>query len=241
MSVKPTSHLSRKHPRIQIRPFEPRDFDAIIAMGRQTYPRDEPYTYEHFHSHLNVFPQGQLVAVDEKTDQVLGYAASLIVWWDDYEFNYDWDQFTDHGYFTNHDPIHGRTLYGADIMVHADSRGRGVGSTLYKARRDLCRRLNLLRIRAGARLRGYHRYADTLSPRDYVKQVIRREITDPTLTFQLKRGFRVIAVVQGYLDKDSESHGHAAVIEWMNHRAATRADYARRPREFGRPRKHKDS
>jgi hypothetical protein len=41
-------------------------------------------------------------------------------------------------------------------------------------------------------------------------------IFDATLSFQLRRGFRVLAVVGGYLKNDPESLGYAAVIEWQN-------------------------
>ena len=78
-------------------------------------------------------------------------AASLIVLWDDYDMTSSWRDFTEHGTFRNHDPK-GRTLYGAEVMVHPDEQGRGIGKKLYAARRELVRRMGLLRIRAGARL-----------------------------------------------------------------------------------------
>lgn len=134
---------------------------------------------------------------------------------------------TDHGYFSNHDPENGRTLYGAEIMVDPDAQGKGAGSALYQARRDLAERLGLLRIRAGARLRDYHRFADSMSAEEYVRKVIHGELADRTLTFQLKRGFRVLAVVSDYLRNDPESLGYAAVIEWINERAASAEDIAR--------------
>ncbi|MEO6056991.1 MAG: hypothetical protein ABIQ49_09145 [Gemmatimonadales bacterium] len=82
------------------------------------------------------------------------------------------------------------------------------------------RRLGLLRIRAGARLRGYHHHVGTHSPEEYVACVVRGELGDPTLSFQIRQGFRVLAVVSGYLRNDPESGGHAAVIEWLNPAAA---------------------
>ena len=69
-----------------------------------------------------------------------------------------WAGITDSGYFTNHDP-QGDTLYGADVYVHPDARGLGVGHALYEARRELCRRLNLRRILAGGRLWNYDEQA----------------------------------------------------------------------------------
>ncbi len=184
-------------------------------MCRRVYPESLPWGADQLASHLEVFPEGQLVAVDPETGQVLGMAASLVVSWDDYEFDDAWRDFTDHGYFTNHDPA-GRTLYGAEVMVDPEAQGRGVGSAIYQARREVARRLGMKRIRAGARLRGYHRYAGRLSPREYVERVVAGELRDSTLSFQLNRGFEVRGVVSGYLPRDPESRGWAAIIEWIN-------------------------
>jgi len=49
-------------------------------------------------------------------------------------------------------------------MVDPTLQGPGIGKLLYEARRALTVRLGLLRIRAGARLRGYHKYAATITP-----------------------------------------------------------------------------
>jgi GNAT superfamily N-acetyltransferase len=180
------------------------------------YPGVPGWTSELLASHLAVFPEGQLVATEGPGGTVVGMAASLMVLWDDYSITTSWRDFTDHGRFTNHDPVHGRTLYGAEVMVHPGRQGRGIGTRLYAARAALVRRLGLLRIRAGARLRGYHCHMGTLSPEEYVARVVRGELHDPTLSFQLGQGFRVLAVVSGYLRHDPESGGHAAVIEWLN-------------------------
>lgn len=202
------------------------DFPGVIQLCRAVYPGSPPWNEAQLTSHHQVFPEGQLVARAPANGAVVGMAASLVVLWDDYDFTTPWRDFTAHGMFTNHDPARGRTLYGAEIMVHPDWQGRGVGSALYRAREALVRRLGLLRIRAGARLRGYGAVADSLSPEEYVERVVRGDLTDPTLTFQLRRGFRVLGVVRGYLRHDPESLGHAAVIEWLNPEVATPADQA---------------
>lgn len=194
----------------------PAHFDGIEAVSRRVYPVTPPWTRAQLTSHLKVFPEGQFVALDRRTSRVVGMAASLIVLWDDYELQDNWKDFTDLGMFTNHDPENGRTLYGAEVMVDPALQGHGVGSKLYDARRALVRRLGLLRIRAGARLRGYSRYADTMTPEEYVRKVEADELRDPTLSFQLHRGFRVLKIVSGYLQNDPESLGYAAVIEWLN-------------------------
>ncbi len=197
-------------------------------MTREVYPEVASWSEAQLGSHLRVFPEGQFVAVEADTGRVMGMAASLVVLWDDYEMETNWRDFTDHGMFTNHDRARGRTLYGAEVMVRPSAQGRGVGKLLYAARRELVERLGLLRIRAGARLCGYYRYRARLSAEEYARQVVAGELGDPTLSFQLKQGFTVLAVVADYLRHDPESLGYAAVIEWLNESVARTADYAAR-------------
>ena len=199
-----------------VRNTRPEDFPAIIELTRETYPQSPPWSVEQLTSHQKRFPEGQFIAADAATGVVVGMAASLIVMWDEYDTNTAWRHFTHYGTFNNHDPGRGRTLYAAEIMVHPTCQERGIGGKIYQARRRLTRRLGLLRIRAGARLRGYSRHAERMSAEDYVIRVIRRELHDPTLSFQLNQGFRVLAVTPEYLIHDDESLGYAAVIEWLN-------------------------
>jgi ribosomal protein S18 acetylase RimI-like enzyme len=226
--------MSERLPRIVVRETRPTDFAQITSVTNQVYPESPPWTSEQLASHLRVFPEGQLVAVEEVTERIFGMAASLIVNWEDYDALTHWRDFTDNGMFTNHDPEHGRTLYGAEVMVNPAAQRRGIGSKLYKARRQLVERLGLLRIRAGARLRGYSRYAHRMSAEEYVIKVINKELRGPTLSFQLKHGFHVLAVVPGYLRHDPESLGYAALIEWMNEQVARPEDFAGRDRRFER-------
>jgi hypothetical protein len=62
-----------------------------------------------------------------------------------------------------------------------------------------------------------------MSATEYAARVERGELRDATLSFQLKHGFRVIAVARGYLRDDPESLGYAAVIEWLNPEAPENA------------------
>lgn len=225
----------RRRKNVQVRNTRRDDIERIIDICIRVYQHDEAWERAMLERHLELFPEGQLVAVDPATDQVVGMAASLIVLWDQYMMYQSWMELTADGWFTTHEPS-GRTLYGAEIMVDPSCQGMGVGKQIYAARRQMCRDLGLRRIRAGARLRGYGRYADLLTPSEYVVEVVNRRLADPTLTFQLKQGFRVIGVVEHYLEEDPASRGHAAIIEWINHQVATRADFRGRDPRFARRR-----
>jgi GNAT superfamily N-acetyltransferase len=214
---------------------QPEHLAGIVDLCKRVYPDATPWSEEVLAAHISIFPEGQLVAIDDATNAVVGMAASLIINWDDYDIKANWREFTDRGRFTNHDPEHGRTLYGAEVMVDPDIQRSGIGGKIYEARRELVESLGLLRIRAGARLRGYGKYADELEPEAYVLKVIKGEIIDPTLSFQLNHGFEILAVIADYLHFDPDSHGHAAVIEWINTKVARPEDYAHRPARFRRP------
>jgi predicted amidohydrolase/GNAT superfamily N-acetyltransferase len=125
-----------------------------------------------------------------------------------------WAGITDSGYFTSHDP-QGDTLYGADVYVHPKARGLGVGHALYEGRRQLCRRLNLRRILAGGRLWNYQEHSGKMSPQEYAQRVVAGEFRDLVLSFQLREGFQLRAVMPNYL-RDQRSHNHASLIEWLN-------------------------
>ncbi|HET6566398.1 MAG TPA: GNAT family N-acetyltransferase [Rhodothermales bacterium] len=219
--------------RIVVRNTRPEDFADIERISRLVYPFDEPYTSKYLSKHLEVFPEGQLVAYDTEAERVVGMAASLIIRWDDYDRLDSYDDFTDSGYFTNHDPT-GRTLYGAEVMVDPEMRRMGIGSKLYDARRELAERLKLLRIRAGARLPGFHRYAGQMDAETYVRKVIHGELSDPTLSFQLDRGFHVLAVVPNYYTHDPKCRDYAALIEWINEPQAAREGILDRISRFHR-------
>jgi hypothetical protein len=217
---------------VVVRNTLPRDFDGITNLCRRTYPDTPPWNAEQLSSHLRLFPEGQFVAVHGPEEKVVGMCASLIVDWEDYHTLDSWEQFTADGMFTNHDPKRGRTLYGAEVIVDCMLQHHGIGDKLYRARRGLTESHKLFRIRAGSRLRGYSRCANRLRPDAYVVEVVEGVEYDPTLSFQLKEGFHVLAVVPHYLSDDPESMGYAAVIEWLNPELIRPEHVANQPTRF---------
>lgn len=217
--------------RIHVRNTEPRDFAQIGELCGRVYPNEKPWTPEQLASHRRIFPEGQFVALDREVDRVVGMSASLIVRWERYDEFDSWEDFTADGMFTNHDAS-GRTMYGAEVIVDPTLQGHGIGGKLYAARRELIARRGLPRIRGGARLRSYHRYARQMSAADYVVKVVHGQLDDQTLSFQLHEGFHVLAVVPHYLGEDPETLGYAALIEWLNPKLLEPHHVADRPTRF---------
>ena len=201
------------------------DIDSIIELCEAVYPDSYSWGPNQLGSHLETFPEGQFVVIEKSSGLPIGMAASLIVNYADYDLSAKWKDITEWGYFGTHDPQLGRTLYGAEVMVHPKLQGKGIGKMLYQAREKLTRERKLLNIRAGARISGYHRYCERMDAREYTLQVISGQLADPTLSFQLKRGFRVIGLTPRYFH-DPDSLNFAAVIEWLNPEVATPEDWA---------------
>lgn len=209
----PKLDISKYEKRIELRNIRHEDIDAILELQTVCFPGMKPWDRTQLESHLEVFPEGQFcVAVEGK---IIGSCASLIVNFDEYDDQHSWDDITDEGYITNHDPD-GFNLYGIEVMVHPDYRRMKIGHRLYEARKNLARRMNLKSIIIGGRIPNYHKHADQLTPREYVEEVERRNIYDPVLTFQSMQGFTVKRINSNYLPDDRASQKYATLMEWNN-------------------------
>jgi GNAT superfamily N-acetyltransferase len=205
--------------RVTVRHTRAEDVPRLIELQRRTYSTIPAWSQEKFASQLALFPQGQVVA--ELDGRIVGAASSLVVLWDEWPVEHSWQEITGAGTFWTHDP-HGRTLYGAEVFVDRALRGVGVGRELYRARRRICRAMNLKRIIACGRLPGYAAHADAMDVDLYCKKVLWGDLSDPVLNFQLREGFRFCGVVPGYLPEDAESCGFASLIVWLNPRFDSR-------------------
>ena len=145
--------MTRGNPRVFVRRMTGDDISAVVNLQSRIFPGMNPWKPELLARHLTIFPEGQLVAVDE-SGRVLGSASSLIIDWDDYAESAKWSVITGAGTFDTHNPL-GKTLYGADIGVDPLARRQGVGSLLYEARKEIVRGLGLKRLLAGGRIPGY--------------------------------------------------------------------------------------
>ena len=194
-----------------VRSYTHKDYPQLLEIQRACfpapYPEEQLWSKAQIASHLEHFAQGALCV--EVNGELIASATALILENPPHTFA----NATDNGFIGNHNP-HGDTLYGVDMAVHPDWRGRGVARRLYQARFELVQQLGLKRFTAAGRMPGLAQHLN-LSPEDYVALIMRGELTDPTLTPQLKNGLRPVHVLHDYIE-DAESRNCALLLEWKN-------------------------
>jgi len=190
--------------------------EQLEAIQRASFPtlaEDEIITARHYITHIERFPEGQFAVLNE-TREVVACSTDFRTTVDFDHFEHRYIDAVDHNWLGNHNP-HGDWLYGADIGVLPAYRRRGLSTMLYLARQNLVRHLNLRGHVAGGMLVGYGQYKDKMPVEEYVTLVVAGKIFDPTLSIQLKRGFKVHGIIQNYVD-DPSCDNKAAFIVWHN-------------------------
>jgi GNAT superfamily N-acetyltransferase len=187
----------------------------LAQMQRVIFPTltdEELLTEDHFRHHIRLFPEGQFTALVHVHDKwvVAGSTSTFRTTWSFIEKPHTFLEAIGGGWLTHHNP-RGDWLYGADLSVHPDFRGCGVGSALYVARAEAARRLNLRGEAAGGMIPGYERCRAEMSVERYVEKVVKGELKDPTLSMQLKNGFKVRGILYDHIT-DPRANDCAALI-----------------------------
>jgi len=203
-----------------IRPMTDADVEGAVALQRACFPPPFPeellWREEHLQRHLEIFPDGQFVAVDVD-ELVWGSASSVIISEERYQAHSDWDTTVGGPFLEAHDP-RGTTLYGVDISVHPEARRQGLGRRMYHARFKLTRHLGLARYATACRLPDFKNWRT--EPGDleedlerYLLEVVREEAIDRTLSPLLRMELKLVGGVRDYME-DEESFDCAALLEW---------------------------
>jgi predicted amidohydrolase/GNAT superfamily N-acetyltransferase len=167
----------------------------------------------HISTLIKRFPEGQVVI--KVNDQIAGCALSIIVDYDNYSNKHTYREITDNYTFNSH-TAEGDMLYGIDVFIKPEFRGLRLGRRLYDYRKEVCERLNLKGVAFGGRIPNYHKYAQELTPKEYIDKVRRKEINDPVLNFQVSNDFHPTKILKNYLEGDDASNDYAVLLEWYN-------------------------
>ncbi|MEX2350149.1 MAG: bifunctional GNAT family N-acetyltransferase/carbon-nitrogen hydrolase family protein [Flavobacteriaceae bacterium] len=207
--------ILQQAPKIELRNLVVSDYIELKKSMIESYHgmAEDYWTEKEIKLLLKKFPQGQLCI--EIDGRIVGCALSIIIKASKFEDDHSYKQITGNFTFNTHND-EGDVLYGIDVFIHPEFRGLRLGRRLYEARKELCEQLNLRSIVFGGRIPNYNKYADELTPKQYIEKVKRKEVDDPVLLFQLANDFHVRKVLKGYLDGDKESMEYAVLMEWIN-------------------------
>jgi predicted amidohydrolase/GNAT superfamily N-acetyltransferase len=199
---------------INIRNLTLSDYQQLKEAMLDAYGNWNSYWREHqIENLLVIFPEGQIAIT--VNDIVVGCALSIVVDYDVFGDSHSFKEITGNYTFSTHNPK-GNTLYGIEVFIRSDYRGKRLGRRLYDARKELCENLNLKAIVFGGRIPGYHEYMNQMTPKEYIQKVKGREIIDQTLTFQIANDFHVKKVLKNYMPGDEESGDYAVLMQWDN-------------------------
>lgn len=188
---------------------------ALARLQKIVFPTlhaEELFREEHYLKHLEIFPEGQFVALMD--GKVVGSCSTIRRHFDfEHDIHHTFAELLEGGWLTSHQPD-GEWLYGMDVNVHPNYRRMGISRGFYYARQEYARKHGLRGQLAGGMLRGYGAVKDKMSAETYFDKVVRGEITDPTISAQMRVGFRAHCLLPGYInDPTCDNYGVLIVLE----------------------------
>jgi GNAT superfamily N-acetyltransferase len=188
---------------IRIRSTGPEHAGALEELQILCFPTlddRERFKKAHYLKHIDLFPDGQFVALDG--ERVVGMTSTIRMHFDFEHVEHTFADVIQGGWLTSHEPD-GDWLYGADIGTHPEYRRRGIARGLYAARHLTARRLGLRGQVTVGMLRGYGPLKRDMTAEAYYRQLLSGERTDPTVSAQIQVGFEPRALVPDYLNDPS--------------------------------------
>jgi predicted amidohydrolase len=200
---------------VEIRELKLEDYKQLIETMEAAYKNwfGNLWSSASIDTLIKKFPEGQLVICFN--NQIVGCALSIIVDYDKFGDNHTYKEITGNYTFSTHNNK-GDVLYGIEIFIHPNYRGKRLGRRLYDVRKELCEKLNLKAVVFGGRIPNYHKYVSEMKPKEYITKVKQKEIFDPVLSFQLSNDFHVKKVLTNYMPGDTQSHDFATLLQWDN-------------------------
>jgi GNAT superfamily N-acetyltransferase len=196
---------------ISVRQAKIADLAELLTIDEKIWPEFRA-TKEMFQSRLEVFPEGQFVAVC--CDQIVGSIYSQLV---DYELlpkSFTWTEVTDKGTIRKtHNPI-GDSVYGIGLAVLPEFQGTSASRLLIMAVADWAMNSGRHRFLWGARIPGYHKHKE-MSVEQYIqkKNSMGRYI-DPELALYQKYDANPVRPLVDYIpDVESLNYGVLVVAD----------------------------
>ncbi len=178
------------------RPEHATQLEALQRVVFPTLADNQRFKAAHYLKHLELFPEGQFVGLDG--DRVVAATATIRLHFDVDDRSHTFADIIQGGWLTSHRPA-GDWLYGADIGVHPDYRGRGLALAMYAARQEVVWTLGLEGQVTAGMMSGYGAVRGRMSAEAYYEGLVAGRINDPTLSMQQRVGFKFRGLLRDYL------------------------------------------
>ncbi len=179
------------------RPEFAAQLEELQRISFPTLAEEQRFKARHYLKHMELFADGQFVALDG--DRVVGATTTLRLDFDFDHVHHTFGEIIQGGWLTSHQPS-GAWLYGADISVHLEYRGRGIATALYAARQEVVWRLGLQGQVTAGMIPGYGAVKHQMTAQQYYESVISGRLRDSTLSMQMGVGFEPRGLLANYLD-----------------------------------------
>lgn len=175
---------------------QPQHAEGLASLQREVFPLlsdEEIFRTRHYLKHIEVFPEGQFVVLDG--DRIIASTTTV-------QTHYMTEPHTflkasGNLVLSNHNP-EGDWLYGLDVGVQKQYRGKGLGKELYRARQELVRYLGLKGQITVGMINGYHKVKDRMTQEEYFEKLKKGSLNDPTVSYQQRMGFRIKGLIHDY-------------------------------------------
>ncbi|WP_422122597.1 GNAT family N-acetyltransferase [Planococcus sp. X10-3] len=199
-----------------IRNYREEDFKGLIEIQRECFPPPFPdellWNEKQLANHLAYYPEGALCV--EIGGELAGSLTGMLTDFDPNHLDHSWEEVTDHGYITTHNP-YGKSFYIVDIGVKPAFRKMELGKLLQQAAYERVIEDHLERVIGGGRMPGFKQFSKDMSAEQYAEGVLAGEMKDPVITFLMRSGRTPVKLVADYLD-DEDSGDYAMLMEWRN-------------------------
>jgi ribosomal protein S18 acetylase RimI-like enzyme len=199
--------------KVKIRKATLKDLPEIIRVEKEAWPEGTEASEEMFRSRIETYPDGVFVALHKK--KIIGVVAFMLI---DYDLENPiptWNEVTDNGMIKGtHDP-NAETIFGIDLTAAPDApRGTGTRLLMEVGRQAISK--NLKRGVLGGRLPEYKKYADQMTPEEYINAKNENgEPLDMEVRFYKRAGLKIEKILPNYFD-DPDSLDFGVMLVWEN-------------------------